>query len=144
MKITHLCQGTKFTRLWVLCPAAGSPHTRGHHPGPGSLPHPASSLRKHFPNSKPLPQGLALVFPRNLTSTFSLRTLQKTIGKNPLSEKRERSLPDKDKYEMRSLIGGLKKHNTDELLYKIEIDPQTWKTSLRLPKGRGGGDKLGI
>lgn len=144
MKITHLCQGAKFTRLWVLCPAAGSPHMRGHHPGPGSSPHPASSLRKHFPNSKLLPKGLALVCPTKLdVHVFTTHTTENHL-ENPLSEKRERTLPDKDKYEMRSLISRLKKHDTDELLYKTEIDPQTWKTSLRSPKGRGGGDKLGI
>ena len=31
-----------------------------------------------------------------------------------------------------------KKNDTNELLYKTEIDPQTQKTNLRLPKGKGG------
>ena len=33
-----------------------------------------------------------------------------------------------------------------KLIYKTEIDPQTYKTNLRLPKGivGGGGGKLGV
>ena len=40
----------------------------------------------------------------------------------------------------------LKKNGTNELIYKTETDPQTLKTNLRLPKGKGGGgrDKLGV
>ena len=30
------------------------------------------------------------------------------------------------------------KRNTNEFIYKIEIDPQTQKTNLGLPKGKGG------
>ena len=30
------------------------------------------------------------------------------------------------------------KNNTNELIYKTEIDPQTEKTNLWLPKGKGG------
>ena len=38
-----------------------------------------------------------------------------------------------------------KKNDTDELIYKTEIDPQTQKTNLWLPKGKGEGrDKLGV
>ena len=38
-----------------------------------------------------------------------------------------------------------KKKGTNELIYKTEIDPQTQKTNLWLPKGKGGGrDKLGV
>ena len=33
-------------------------------------------------------------------------------------------------------IWNLKKNNTNELIYKTEIDPQTWKTNLSLPKGK--------
>ena len=33
---------------------------------------------------------------------------------------------------------------TDELIYKTEIDPQTQKTNLWLPKGERGRDKLGF
>ena len=29
-------------------------------------------------------------------------------------------------------------NNADELIYKTETDSQTWKTSLWLPKGKGG------
>ena len=31
------------------------------------------------------------------------------------------------------------KNNTNELIYKTEIDSQTQKTNLQLPKGKGGG-----
>ena len=34
----------------------------------------------------------------------------------------------------------LKKKNTNELIYKTEIDPQTQKTNLWLPKGKGVGE----
>ena len=37
-----------------------------------------------------------------------------------------------------------KKNDTNELTYKTEIDSQTQKTNLWLPKGEGGRDKLGI
>ena len=37
----------------------------------------------------------------------------------------------------------LKKNDTNELIYKIEIDSQTQKTNLWLPKGKVGKDKLG-
>ena len=33
----------------------------------------------------------------------------------------------------------LKKKDTNELIYKTEIDSQTWETNLWLPKGKGGG-----
>ena len=37
------------------------------------------------------------------------------------------------------------KNDTNELIYKTEIDSQTQKTNLWLPKGKGGGrDKLGV
>ena len=29
------------------------------------------------------------------------------------------------------------KYDTNELIYKIEIDPRAWKTNLWLPKGKG-------
>ena len=41
------------------------------------------------------------------------------------------------------LCGILKKKDTNELIYKTEIDAQTWKTNLWLPKGKDGEDKLG-
>ena len=43
------------------------------------------------------------------------------------------------------MCGILKKNDTNELIYKAEIDSQTQKTNLWLPKGKGGGrDKLGV
>ena len=46
---------------------------------------------------------------------------------------------------MISLICGIEKNDTNELIYKTEIDSQTLKTNLQLPKGKGGRrDKLGI
>ena len=52
---------------------------------------------------------------------------------------------EKDKYQMISLICGiLKKNDTKELIYKTEIDSQTQKANLWLPKGKVGGDKLGV
>ena len=40
----------------------------------------------------------------------------------------------------------LKKIYTNELVYKTEIDSQTWQTNLWLPKGITvwGGNKLGV
>ena len=39
----------------------------------------------------------------------------------------------------------MKKNDTNELIHKTEIDPQTQKTNLWLPKGKGKGrDKLGV
>ena len=47
---------------------------------------------------------------------------------------------EKDKYQMISLICGiLKKNDTKELIYKTEIDSQTQKANLWLPKGKVGG-----
>ena len=40
---------------------------------------------------------------------------------------------------MMSLTCGILKENTNEMIYKIEIDSQTQKTNLWLPKGKGGG-----
>ena len=53
------------------------------------------------------------------------------------------SKSDKDKY-MISLIYGILKKNTYELIYKTEIDSQIEKTNLWLPKWKGRGDKLGV
>ena len=36
------------------------------------------------------------------------------------------------------------KNHTSELIYKTEIETQTWKTNLWLPKGKGEREKLGI
>ena len=38
---------------------------------------------------------------------------------------------------MVSLISGILKNDTDELICKAEIDLQTQKTNLWLPKGKG-------
>ena len=45
----------------------------------------------------------------------------------------------KDKGNMRSLICGVWKNDTNGLIYKIETDSQTSKTNLWLPKGKGEG-----
>ena len=47
------------------------------------------------------------------------------------------SKSEKDKY-MISLICGILKNDTNELIYKIET--QTSKTNLWLPKGKGWGE----
>ena len=36
------------------------------------------------------------------------------------------------------LIGGILKNDTNELIYKTEIDSQTYKTNIWLLKGRAG------
>ena len=58
----------------------------------------------------------------------------------------EISQTEKDKYHMISLTCGILKNDTSELIYKTEIDSQTQKTNLQLPKGidGGAGDKLGV
>ena len=43
----------------------------------------------------------------------------------------------KVKYHMISFICGFLKNDTNELIYKTEIDSQTWKTNLWLPTGKG-------
>ena len=40
---------------------------------------------------------------------------------------------------MMSLTDGILKNDTNELIYKTEIDSQTQKTNLWLLKGEGGG-----
>ena len=39
-----------------------------------------------------------------------------------------------------TLICVIKKNETNELIYKIEIDSQTWKTNLWLSKENEGGE----
>ena len=51
----------------------------------------------------------------------------------------EISQTDKDKYHMILLICGIFKNDRNVLIYKTEIDSQTQKTNLWLPKGSGGG-----
>ena len=50
----------------------------------------------------------------------------------------EVSQKEKDKYHVISLCMWNLKYDTNELIYKIETDSQTWKTNLYLPKGKGG------
>ena len=45
----------------------------------------------------------------------------------------------KDKHCMISFICGIKKKDTNELIYRIESDSQTLKTNLWLPKRTGSG-----
>ena len=45
---------------------------------------------------------------------------------------------------MASLICRIFNNDTNELIYKTEIDPQTQETILWLPKRKGERDKLGI
>ena len=49
---------------------------------------------------------------------------------------REVSQAEKDKHHMISPTVKSKKNDTNELTYKTEIDPQTWKINLWLPKGK--------
>ena len=48
-------------------------------------------------------------------------------------------LAEKDKYYMISLIYGIYKTNTTELIYKRETDPQTRKTNYGYQRGKGTG-----
>ena len=50
----------------------------------------------------------------------------------------EVSQKEKNKYRMISFISGILKNDKNELIYKREIDSQTQKTNLWLPKGKGG------
>ena len=50
----------------------------------------------------------------------------------------EVSQKEKDKYYMVLFIRGISKNDTNELIYKTEIDSQTQKTNLRLPKRERG------
>ena len=43
----------------------------------------------------------------------------------------------KDKHHMTSLICGILKKDTNQLIYETEIDMQTLKTNLWLPKEKG-------
>ena len=55
------------------------------------------------------------------------------------------SQTEKDKYHMISLICGIYKNDTHELIQRTKIDSQTQKTNLWLPIGKGRGrDKLGV
>ena len=50
----------------------------------------------------------------------------------------EVSQKEKDKYHVISHIWTLK-YGTNEPIYKIETDSQTWRTELWLPRGSGEG-----
>ena len=50
---------------------------------------------------------------------------------------------EKDKYNISFICRNLK-NSIDELIYETEIDSQTQKTNLRLPREMGEGDKLEI
>ena len=52
----------------------------------------------------------------------------------------EVSQTEKDKYHIISLICGIYKKGTSELLYETEIESQMQKTNLWLPKGKGWGE----
>ena len=55
----------------------------------------------------------------------------------------ERSQRKKTSYDIAQMWN--KKDDINELIYKAEIDPQTQKTNLWLPKGKGGARaKLGV
>ena len=54
------------------------------------------------------------------------------------------SKPDKDKYHMISLIYGILKNDTNELIYKTETDSQTENKLLVTKEERRGQDKLGV
>ena len=45
---------------------------------------------------------------------------------------------------MISLICGIFKNDTSELIYKVELESQTQKTNLWLPKAGGERGKLGV
>ena len=51
---------------------------------------------------------------------------------------------EKEKYCDITYIWNLKKNDTNKFIYKTEIDSQTQKTNLWLPKGVGKGNKLGV
>ena len=53
---------------------------------------------------------------------------------------RKVSQTEKDEYHMISLIHGILKNGTNELIYKTEIESQIQKTNLWLPGGEGGGE----
>ena len=51
----------------------------------------------------------------------------------------EVSQAEKDKYHIISLLCGIQKNDTNELIYKTETDSQTLKTNLWLPSEESGG-----
>ena len=53
------------------------------------------------------------------------------------------SQKEKDKYLKISLICEIQKNDTDELICKAEIDTQTQRTNLWIPRGQEKWDELG-
>ena len=51
----------------------------------------------------------------------------------------EGSQIEKDKYHVISFIYGILNNDTDENIKKTEIESQTYKTNIWLPKGKGRG-----
>ena len=50
----------------------------------------------------------------------------------------------KDEHHMISLICGIQKKDSSEIMYRREKDSQTLQKNLWLPKGWGGRDELGV
>ena len=55
---------------------------------------------------------------------------------------RECSKLEKEKHHIISLICGIQKNNTDELICKAEIKTWVQRMNLQLPKGKGEWDEL--
>ena len=50
------------------------------------------------------------------------------------------SQKEKNKYHILTCICGIWKNDLDDLIYKAEIETQTWRTNVWIPRwGRGGG-----
>ena len=49
---------------------------------------------------------------------------------------------EKEKYHVISLTYGIYKTGMDKSLYKLEIKSHMFKTNLRLPRGKGGGERV--
>ena len=61
----------------------------------------------------------------------------KTVIQSEVSQK------EKNKYCIISLICGIQKNDTDELICKTEIETQMQRTNIQIPSGEGGWDELG-
>ena len=62
----------------------------------------------------------------------------KTVIQSEVSQK------EKNKYCIISLICGIQKNDTDELICKTEIETQMQRTNIQIPSGEGGWDELGV
>ena len=51
------------------------------------------------------------------------------------------SQKEKDKYHIISHMWNLKKNDTNELIYEMEIESKMQKTNTRSPRGDGGREK---